>query len=76
MKRKNFYEKLPAELLGCFYCFVEKKIKNGENLGRMLFEMNQIEKVARERGISLLELRIIGHWFIQKENNITKHEIE
>jgi hypothetical protein len=76
LKKKNFYEGLPTDLLGCFYCFVEKKIQSKEHISRMLFEMNQIEKVARDRGISLLELRIIGHWFIQKEINLTKHELD
>jgi hypothetical protein len=76
VKRKNFYEKLPTELLGCFYCFVQEKIKKGENVSQMLFEMRLIEKVARERCISLIELRIIGHWVIRKEINLTKGEID
>ncbi|WP_047983253.1 hypothetical protein [Ornithinibacillus californiensis] len=76
MKRKNFYENLPTPLLGAFYCFVQKKIKQGENLNQMLFEKSLIEKVSKERSVSLIELRIIGRWFLQKERNLTKDELD
>ncbi|GGA88003.1 hypothetical protein [Ornithinibacillus halotolerans] len=75
MKRKNFYEGLTTESLACFYVFVQKKLRQGDHLNRMLFENNLIEKVAKERGISLLELRIIGEWYIQKESHHTIEEI-
>jgi hypothetical protein len=76
LNRKNFYENLSTELLGCFYCFILERLNKGENRSRMLFELSQIEKVAKEREISLLELRIIGKWFIEKEMNHTHHEIK
>jgi hypothetical protein len=76
MKRKNFYENLPTPLLGAFYCFVQKKIKQGENLNQMLFEKSLIEKVSKERKVSLLELRILGRWFLQKERNLTNDELD
>jgi hypothetical protein len=42
----------------------------------MLYENSLIEEVAKERGISLIELRIIGYWVIQKERNLIKDELE
>ncbi|WP_163970980.1 hypothetical protein [Oceanobacillus halotolerans] len=74
MKRKNFYENLTNELLGCFYCYVMDRLNQGNHLKLLNYERQLIEKVAKKRGISLLELRIIGHWFIQKEVNLVKEE--
>ncbi|MEN2769073.1 hypothetical protein [Ornithinibacillus xuwenensis] len=76
MKRINFYKKVSTELLGCFYCFTLDKIEKQMNVSNMLYENSLIEKVAKERGISLIELRIIGYWIIQKERNLIKDELE
>ncbi|SET38708.1 hypothetical protein SAMN05216389_11057 [Oceanobacillus limi] len=75
MKRRNFYDKISNELLGCFYCYIQDKIEQGVHLKTMNFENHLIEEVAKKRGISLIELRIIGYWFIQKEKNLTKDNV-
>ncbi|MUK88396.1 hypothetical protein GMD78_08335 [Ornithinibacillus sp. L9] len=74
MNRRNFYRSLSNELLGCFYCYIQEKINKGVLINTMLFEKHLIEKEAKSRGISLIELRIIGYWFIQKEMNATEDE--
>ncbi|SHF83146.1 hypothetical protein [Ornithinibacillus halophilus] len=74
MKRKNFYENLTTELLGCFYCYVLDNIKKEKHLSTMNFERKLIEQVAKKREISLLELKIIGRWFIEKEIHLMNDE--
>ncbi|WP_156291734.1 hypothetical protein [Oceanobacillus salinisoli] len=74
MSRTNFYKKLSTELLGCFYFYIHKNIDKGINVNTLLHEKAFIEKEAEKRGISLIELRIIGYWITQKEKNLTKNE--
>ncbi|MFD2045238.1 hypothetical protein ACFSTA_16255 [Ornithinibacillus salinisoli] len=74
MNRKNFYDKLSNELLGCFYCYIQEKLHQGVHVKTMQYENALIKKVAKKRGISLMELRMIGYWVMQKERNLTEDE--
>lgn len=69
-----FYEKLSNELLGTFYCYLLSQMSNGQHQRIIHEKVQLIEHTARQRGITPVELRIIGYWVIQREKNLTKDE--
>jgi len=74
MQKEIFYERLPNELLGTFYCYLLSQVNKG-GYQRVIHEKLQlIERTARKRGMTPIELRIIGYWAIQREKNLTKDE--
>jgi len=73
MELDTIYEKLPNELLGAMYCYLLNQLKDKEQLCIMQ-QIELIENIARNRDISAIELRILGYWVIQREQNFTKDE--
>ena len=52
----SIYDKLPLEMLAGFYYHINKNIEKGILSDAMYHEINQIERVAKKKGISLTDL--------------------
>lgn len=68
------YEQMPIDILSRLYFYLLTQCNP-----RLHFSMKQqhiqlIERIANDRGLSSLELKIIGYWFIEKEKNLMKDE--
>ena len=55
-KETSCYEKLPLEMLGGFYYYINKNIEDGILSDAMYNEINLIQQVADKKGISLTDL--------------------
>ncbi|WP_085993212.1 hypothetical protein [Oceanobacillus senegalensis] len=70
MERKSLYEKLPDELLGAFYCYIQNNIDKGIHIELMNKEIKLIEDEANKRGITVSCLKEMGTSFVSREMEI------
>ncbi|WP_156291984.1 hypothetical protein [Oceanobacillus salinisoli] len=67
MERNQLYAKIPDELLGAFYIYIQNNIEKGTRIELMNNELELIEKEAMKRNIPLTQLQQIGLGFINNE---------
>jgi len=62
------------EVLGMFYFYLLTQHHSGKQLHTKQKQLHLIERTAKERGISLLELKAIGYWLTQQEKTLVHGE--